>query len=123
MEILAKREEKGKLSLLARGGTYYVVVLDRGEDILFLAKGNQLAQAFEELEQRREQGVDVRCPSCDFMLASEGVYCIQKSEEFIQKISRDEAEKTFKGLGLIDLWHEFREKIPNVNKVHQALLT
>ncbi|MEA3385770.1 MAG: hypothetical protein U9Q89_04875 [Thermodesulfobacteriota bacterium] len=47
MEILAKREEKGKLSLLASGGTYYVVVLDWGEDILFLAKGDQLAKAFK----------------------------------------------------------------------------
>ena len=113
MEILAKREKKGNLSLLARGTTYYVVVLDRGEDILFLAKGSQLARAFEEQEQRREQGMDLSCPTCDFMLASEGVYSIQKSEEFIQKISRDEAEKTFKAVGLIDLWQEFKEKIPN----------
>ncbi len=112
MEILAKWEEKGKLSLLAGGSTYYVVVLDRGEDILFLAKGDQLARAFKEQEQRREQGTDVSCPTCDFMLASEGVYSIQKSKEFIQKISRDEAEKTFKGLGLLNLWREFKEKIP-----------
>ena len=111
MEILAKREEKGNLSLLARGTTYYVVVLDRGEDILFLAKGSQLARAFEEQEQRREQGTDVSCPTCDFMLASEGVYSIQKSQEFIQKISRDEAEKTFKEVGLTNIWHEFKEKI------------
>ena len=96
---------------MARGTTYYVVVLDRGQDILFLAKGNQLAQAFKEYEERREQGMDLSCPTCDFMLASEGVYSIQKSEEFIQKISRDEAEKTFKGLGLTDLWQEFRKKI------------
>jgi hypothetical protein len=113
LEILAKREKKGNLSLLARGTTYYVVVLDRGQDILFLAKGSQLARAFKEQEQRREQGTDVSCPTCDFMLASEGVYSIQKSEEFIRKISRDEAEKTFKGLGLIDLWLEFKEKIPS----------
>jgi hypothetical protein len=113
LEILAKLEEKGKLSLLAKGGTYYVVVLDRGEDILFLAKGDQLARAFEEQEQGREQGTDVSCcPTCDFMLASEGVYSIQRSQEFIQKISRDEAEKTFKGLGLVNLWREFKEKIP-----------
>ncbi len=112
MEILAKKEEKGRLSLLARGGTYYVVVLDRGEDILFLAKGDQLARAFKEQEDRRRQGTDVSCPTCDFMLASEGVYSIQKSREFIQKISRGEAEKTFKGLGLVNLWREFKEKIP-----------
>ncbi len=116
MEILAKTEEKGNLSLLARGTTYYVVVLDRGEDILFLAKGSQLARAFEEQEQRRERGTDVSCPTCDFMLVSEGVYSIQRSQEFIQKISRDEAEKTFKGLGLVNLWREFKEKIPNANK-------
>ena len=112
MEILVKREENGKLSLLARGSTYYVVVLDRGEDILFLAKGSQLARAFKEQDQRREQGTDVRCPSCDFMLASQGVYSIQKSREFIQNISRGEAEKIFKGLGLVNLWREFKEKIP-----------
>lgn len=112
MEILVKREENGKLSLLARGGTYYVVVLDRGEDILFLAKGDQLARAFKEQEDRRQQGTDVSCPTCDFMLASQGVYSIQKSKEFIQNISRDEAEKTFKGLGLVNLWREFKEKIP-----------
>jgi len=112
LEILVKREEKGNLSLLARGTTYYVVVLDRGEDILFLAKGDRLAQAFKEQEDRRQQGTDVSCPTCDFMLASEAVYSIQKSEEFIQKISRDEAEKTFKGLGLLNLWREFKEKIP-----------
>ncbi|MEA1991250.1 MAG: hypothetical protein U9N58_03515 [Thermodesulfobacteriota bacterium] len=112
MEILAKREEKGKLSLLARGGTYYVVVLDRGEDILFLAKGSQLARAFKEQEDRRRQGMDVSCPTCDFMLASEGVYSIQKSKEFIQNISRGEAEKIFKGLGLLNFWREFKEKIP-----------
>jgi hypothetical protein len=112
LEVLVKREENGNLSLLARGGTYYVVVLDRGEDILFLAKGDQLARAFEEQEDRRQQGVDVSCPTCDFMLASEGVYSIQRSQEFIQKISMDEAEKTFKGLGLVNLWREFKEKIP-----------
>jgi hypothetical protein len=112
LEVLVKREENGNLSLLARGGTYYVVVLDRGEDILFLAKGDQLARAFEEQEDRRQQGVDVSCPTCDFMLASEGVYSIQRSQEFIQKISMDEAEKTFKRLGLVNLWREFKEKIP-----------
>ncbi|MDL1959889.1 MAG: hypothetical protein LWX01_10735 [Deltaproteobacteria bacterium] len=111
MEILAKQEEKGRLSLLARGGTYYVVVLDRGQDILFLAKGDQLAQAFKEQKQRREQDTDVSCPTCDFMLAAEGVYSIQKSEEFIQKISRGEAEKTFKEFRLKNLWQEFKEKI------------
>ena len=111
MEILVKSEEKGNLSLLARAGTYYVVVLDRGQDILFLAKGDRLARAFEEQEQRREQGTDVSCPTCDFMLASEGVYSIQKSQEFIQKISRDEAERRFKEVGLTNIWHEFREKI------------
>ena len=112
MEVLAKREEERKLSLLAKGSTYYVVVLDRGEDILFLAKGSQLAHAFKEQEDRRLQGVDVSCPTCDFMLASQGVYSIQKSWEFIQKISMDEAEKTFKGLGLVNLWREFKAKIP-----------
>ncbi len=112
MEILVKWEEKGTLSLLARGGTYYVVVLDRGADILFLAKGDQLARAFKEQEDRRRQGTEVSCPTCDFMLASQGVYSIQKSKEFIQNISRDEAEKTFKGLGLVNLWREFKEKIP-----------
>ena len=112
MEILAKREEKGKLSLLAGGSTYYVVVFDRGKDILFLAKGDQLARAFKEQEDRRRQGTDVSCPTCDFMLASEAVYSIQKSQEFIQKISRGEAEKTFRGLGLVNLWREFKEKIP-----------
>jgi len=112
LEILAKWEEKGKLSLLARGGIYYVVVLDRREDILFLAKGDQLARAFKEQEDRRQQGTDVSCPTCDFMLASEAVYSIQNSREFIQNIPRDEAEKTFKGLGLVNLWREFKEKIP-----------
>jgi hypothetical protein len=111
LEILAKREENGNLSLLAREGTYYVVVLDRGQDILFLAKGDQLARAFKEQEQRQEQGTDVRCHTCNFMLASEGIYSIQKSKEFIQKISMDEAEKTFKAVDLKDIWHEFRQKI------------
>lgn len=113
MEILARRKEKGDLSLLARAGTYYVVVLDRGQDILFLAKGDRLAEAFKEYEERREQGMDLSCPTCDFMLASEGVYSIQKSEEFIQQISRDEAEKRFKEVGLVNIWQEFREKIPS----------
>ena len=112
MEILAKREGKGKLSLLARRRTYYVVVLDRGEDILFLAKGNLLAKAFKEYEERVEHGMEPGCPTCDFMLASEGVYSIQKSEEFIQKISRAEAEKRLKEVGLTNVWQEFREKIP-----------
>lgn len=110
LEMLAKREEKGRLSLLAKGSTYYVVVLDRGQDILFLAKGSQLAKAFEEYEQRLEQGMDASCPTCDFMLVSEGVYSIQGSKEFVQKISRDEAEMTFKGVGLVNLWQEFEEK-------------
>ena len=110
MEVLAKREKNGNLSLLARAGTYYVVVLDRGQDILFLAKGRRLARAFQEQEQRREKGINVSCPTCDFMLVSDGVYSIQKSQEFIQKISRDEAEKTFKEVGLTKIWQEFREK-------------
>jgi tRNA A37 N6-isopentenylltransferase MiaA len=59
LEILAKWEEKGKLPLLVRGTTYYIVVLDREEDILFLAKGDQLARAFKEQEQRQEKGVNV----------------------------------------------------------------
>jgi len=110
LEILLKREEGENLSLLATGDTFYVVVLDREQDILFLAKGSQLARAFREQEQRRRQGIDASCPTCDFMLASEGVYCLQRSREFMQGLCRDEAEKTFKEVGLTNVWKEFRAK-------------
>ena len=72
-----------------------------------------MARAFRQWEQRREKGIDVNCPTCDFMLASEGVYSIQISQEFIQNISRDEAEKTFKEVDLTNIWQKCRDKILN----------
>lgn len=111
MEILARRTEEGKISILAKKDSYYIVVLDRNQDILFLAKGSQLDQAFREYEQRCEKNMDMNCPTCDFMLTSEGVYSIQKSREFVHKISSTEAKKIFEEIGLMNIWKEFVGKI------------
>ena len=111
MKVLVKRVEEGKLSILAKKETYYVVVLDREQNILFLAKGNQLELAFREYERRCEKGMDTHCPTCDFMLSAEGVYSIQESKEFVHKIHRDEAIRIFEEVGLMNVWQEFVGKI------------
>lgn len=111
MEILAKRTEEGKVSILAKKDIYYVVMLDREKDILFLAKGNQLVYAFREYEQRCEKGMSMSCPTCDFMLAAEGVFSIQKAREFVYRISREEAAEIFKAVRLRTVWEEFVNKI------------
>ncbi len=107
MEILAKRAGQGNVSILAKKDSCCVIVLDRKQDILFLSRGKQLVQAFREYEERCEKGVGVCCPTCDFVLASEDVYFIQKSREFIYGISRKEVGKIFKELGLMSDWQEF----------------